>query len=43
MLYDTYGFPLDLTALIAEERGMMVDVAAFEEEKKAAQVRVEKW
>uniref|UniRef100_A0A8C7QX50 Alanine--tRNA ligase n=1 Tax=Oncorhynchus mykiss TaxID=8022 RepID=A0A8C7QX50_ONCMY len=39
LLYDTYGFPLDLTALIAEERGMMVDVAAFEEEKKAAQVR----
>uniref|UniRef100_A0AAZ3PU59 Alanine--tRNA ligase n=1 Tax=Oncorhynchus tshawytscha TaxID=74940 RepID=A0AAZ3PU59_ONCTS len=37
LLYDTYGFPLDLTALIAEERGMMVDVAAFEEEKKAAQ------
>uniref|UniRef100_A0A673Y7T1 Alanine--tRNA ligase n=2 Tax=Salmo trutta TaxID=8032 RepID=A0A673Y7T1_SALTR len=39
LLYDTYGFPLDLTALIAEERGMMVDVAAFEEEKKAAQVK----
>uniref|UniRef100_A0AAY5KF92 Alanine--tRNA ligase n=1 Tax=Esox lucius TaxID=8010 RepID=A0AAY5KF92_ESOLU len=38
LLYDTYGFPLDLTALIAEERGLVVDVAAFEEEKKAAQV-----
>ncbi|KAI4880840.1 hypothetical protein NFI96_010999, partial [Prochilodus magdalenae] len=39
LLYDTYGFPLDLTALIAEERGMGVDMAAFEEEKKAAQLK----
>ncbi|XP_041794570.1 alanine--tRNA ligase, cytoplasmic-like [Chelmon rostratus] len=39
LLYDTYGFPLDLTALIAEEKGMAVDRAAFEEEKKAAQLR----
>lgn len=39
LLYDTYGFPLDLTSLIAEEKGMAVDLAAFEEEKKAAQVR----
>ncbi|CAL8262552.1 unnamed protein product [Merluccius merluccius] len=39
LLYDTYGFPLDLTALIAEERGMGIDLASFEEEKKAAQVR----
>lgn len=39
LLYDTYGFPLDLTSLIAEEKGMAVDVASFEEEKKAAQVR----
>ncbi|XP_035521619.1 alanine--tRNA ligase, cytoplasmic [Morone saxatilis] len=37
LLYDTYGFPLDLTSLIAEEKGMGVDMAAFEEEKKAAQ------
>jgi len=40
LLYDTYGFPLDLTALIAEERGMGVDRQAFEEEKKAAQVEI---
>ncbi|XP_049578461.1 alanine--tRNA ligase, cytoplasmic [Syngnathus scovelli] len=39
LLYDTYGFPLDLTSLIAEEKGMVVDLAAFEEEKKAAQLK----
>src|SRR6185437_1206388 len=25
-LYDTFGFPIDLTAIIAEERGVAVDV-----------------
>jgi alanyl-tRNA synthetase len=29
-LYDTYGFPVDLTADIARERGMAVDMAGFE-------------
>jgi alanyl-tRNA synthetase len=29
-LYDTYGFPLDLTELMARERGFTIDVAGFE-------------
>ena len=39
LLYDTYGFPVDLTGLIAEEKGLVVDMDGFEEERKLAQVK----
>jgi alanyl-tRNA synthetase len=29
-LYDTYGFPVDLTQLMAQERGLKVDTAGFD-------------
>ena len=40
-LYDTYGFPVDLTADMARERGMGVDMAGFESamEKQREQAR----
>lgn len=31
MLYDTYGFPLELTQEVANERGINVDIAGFHE------------
>jgi len=36
-LYDTYGFPIDLTALMAEERGLKVDMDGYEAERKRAE------
>src|ERR671938_1754864 len=51
-LYDTFGFPIDLTELMARERGYTVDIAGFEaalqnqrrrsqEERKSKKLSVE--
>ena len=38
-LYDTYGFPADLTADVARERGLTVDQAGFEQAMEAQRAR----
>ena len=51
LLYDTYGFPIDLTELIASEGGMKVDTDAFavelqrqkERSRNAAAVDTDDW
>jgi alanyl-tRNA synthetase len=50
-LYDTFGFPIDLTLLIAQERSLKVDIAGFESllkeqkerSRKDAQVSKDDW
>ena len=50
-LYDTYGFPIDLTALILSEKGLQLDEKGFQEKlaeqknrsRKASEVSTEDW
>ena len=37
-LYDTYGFPVDLTQLMAEERNVKIDMIGYNRAKQEAQV-----
>ena len=41
-LYDTYGFPIDLTELMARERGFTVDTAGFEKHMDEQRERARK-
>jgi len=36
-LYQTYGFPIEMTIELAKEKGLIVDLLGFEEEKKKHQ------
>ena len=38
-LYDTYGFPIELTKVIAQEHGFTVDVAGFEKEMEQQRIQ----
>ena len=38
-LYDTYGFPIELTVELAKERGLTVDIAGFGEKFKEHQIK----
>jgi len=41
-LYDTYGFPVDLTQVMAREKGFSVDLKGFEEELEKQRERSKK-
>ena len=41
-LYDTYGFPLDLTQLMAREKGLMIDQKGFDMELEHQRERARK-
>ncbi|WP_298023846.1 alanine--tRNA ligase [uncultured Dysosmobacter sp.] len=41
-LYDTYGFPIDLTAEMVEDEGMTLDRAGFDREMEEQRVRARK-
>jgi alanyl-tRNA synthetase len=41
-LYDTFGFPIDLTQLLAKENGWTVDMIGFEEELQKQKARSRK-
>ncbi len=41
-LYDTFGFPIDLTQLMARERGSSVDMEGFDQNLKAQKARSRK-
>ncbi|OAG31788.1 alanyl-tRNA synthetase [Nematocida displodere] len=38
ILYDRYGFPIDLTAAVCEQEGIQVDSQGFQEEQKKAKL-----
>lgn len=40
-LFDTYGFPIDLTRLIAQENNLLVDELGFEASLKEQKIEVE--
>jgi len=42
-LYDTYGFPIDLTALILDEKGYSLDEEGFNSSRSASEVSKEDW
>jgi alanyl-tRNA synthetase len=42
ILYDTYGFPPDLTAILAEEKGLKIDYEGFEKEMQLQRERARK-